>query len=232
MNYSQWVARVADEIGLLKGDVNFPLLIPNAIDYGEQRIYRELDLLSTVTRDVGVTVQNTRTFTLPTALGRFVVTNGLNLITPSSVDVPDEGTRNPLMPVSRDLLDLLWPSTLNASAPIMYAMITDQILILGPCPDDTYAIEVIGTIRPTALSAANPTTYLTTYLSDLFMAATAIYLASKDFGAKSADLNEAQSRETQYQQLISSANIEEQRKRYASGAWGSLSPTPIATPTR
>lgn len=232
MDYNQWVARVADEIGLLKGDVNWPVLIPNAIDYGEQRMYRELDLLSTVTRDTGTLTADNRNFTLPSNNGRFVVTNGFNVITPVAAPTADDGTRNPLTPVSRDVLDLLWPSTTNAAVPAMFAMITDQTVILGPAPDDTYLIEVIGTIRPTPLSTSNTTTYLTLYLPDAFMAATALYLATKDFGAKSADNAEAGMREKQYGDLMMSVNLEEQRKRYASGAWGSLSPTPVATPSR
>jgi hypothetical protein len=42
----------------------------------------------------------------------------------------------------------------------------------------------------------------------------------------------AQSWEGQYEKLFPSANVEEFRKKYQSGAWGSQQPTVIATPSR
>lgn len=233
--YSTWLSAVADAIVVDQTDPNFATIIPSCIDYAEQRIYRELDLLDTVVRDSsGTLTVGTRNFTLPTSLGRFVVTNGINVITPAGTIVPDAGTRVQLVPVSRDFLDLAWPSITGAATPGMYAMITDQQIIVGPAPDAAYTVEVIGTIRPTPLSASNTTTYLTQYLPDLWFAATMIFLTGyqQNFGAQADNPQMAVSWSSTYDKLIASANIEEQRKRYASGAWGSLSPTPIATPSR
>jgi hypothetical protein len=116
----------------------------------------------------------------------------------------------------------------------MYAMITDQTVIVGPWPDANYMVEVIGTVRPTPLSASNTTTYLTLYLPDLFVAASMIFAAGyqQNFGSQADNPQQAQSWSAQYDKLFPSANIEEMRKKYASQAWGSLQPTPIATPTR
>lgn len=213
----------------------FVQIMPECIDYAEQRCYRELDLLNTVVRDSSATLTiGTRNLTLPTTLGRFVVTNGINIITPSSTTNPDNGTRNPLTPTSRDVLDALWPSTVGASVPNLYAMITDQQLIVGPSPDAAYTVEVAGTIRPNPLSASNTTTYLSLYLPDLLVAASMVFMSGymRNFGAQADDPQMGASWESQTKILMASANTEEQRKRYASGAWGSLSPTPIATPTR
>lgn len=213
----------------------FPQILPDIIDYAEQRSYRDLDLLSTVVRDSSATLTvATRNFTLPTTLGRFVVTNGINVITPSSQTNPELGTRNQLTPCSRDVLEVLWPSATGAGVPTLYAPITDQSFIVGPFPDATYTVEVIGTIRPNALSATNTTTYLSQYLPDLFLAASMIFVSGfqKNFGSQSDDPAAAMSWEAQYGKLLASAATEEQRKRYASGGWASLSPTPIATPSR
>lgn len=234
LTYSQWVAELANLCVIDATDADFLSNLPSCIDYAEQRLYRELDLLSTVTRDTGTLTVGTRNFTLPQTNGRFVVVNGINVITPSTTTNPDSGTRNQLVPVSRDFLDVAWPSATGTGVPAQFAMITDQIVIVGPSPDATYTAEVIGTIRPTPLSSSNTTTYLTLYLPDLFVAASMIFMSGymRNFGSQADDPKMAMSWESQYELLFKSANVEEQRKRFASGAWGSLSPNPIATPGR
>lgn len=232
--YTSYRAAIAEELVVDVADTNFLAIFPSLIDYAEQRMYRELDLLSTVTRQTGTLTSGSRDFTLPTTSGRFVTTQGINVITPSSQTVPNSGTRNQVLPYSRDYVDSVWPSTTGTGVPQVYAMITDQTVIFGPVPDAAYTVEVIGTIRPTPLSDSNPTTYLTLYLPDAFFAAGMIFGSGwqKNFGAQADDPKMAVSWETQYQSLIGSANVEEQRKRYAAGAWGPMSPTPIATPSR
>lgn len=234
LTYAQWVATMANLTVIDASDVDFLQILPECIDDAEQRMYRDLDLLNTVTRQTGILTVGTRTFNLPTTSGRFVVTNGFNIITPSTTTNPDDGTRNYLTPTTRDVLDVFWPNTTGATVPKLYAMITDQQIVVGPAPDAAYTIECIGTIRPTPLSSTQTTTYLTLYLPDLFVAASMVFMAAyqKNFGA-SADLPQtAMSWETKYKTQLSSANVEEQRKRYAAGAWGSMSPTPIATAGR
>ena len=232
--YATWLAAIANETVIDPADTNFLAQVSSSIDYGEMRLYRDLDLLSTVVRDTGTLTANNRTFTLPSNLGRFVVTNGFNVITPAGTTNPDSGTRNQLVPCSRDVLDLLWPSTTGAGVPALYAMITDQEIIVGPAPGSAYTIECIGTIRPTPLSASNTTTYLTLYLPDLLCMCTMIFWSAyqKNWGATSDDPKSAVSYESQYQALLASANVEEQRKRYASWQSGSLQPAPLATPPR
>lgn len=234
LTYATFVTTIANLSVVDEGDLNFQQIIPSCIDYAEQRMYRELDLLNTVTRQTGTLTIGTRSFTLPTGSGRFVVTNGFNVITPSSETTPDEGTRNPLTPVSRDMLDVIWPSTTGASLPTVFAMVTDQQILVGPSPDAAYTVECIGTIRPTPLSSSNTTTYLTLYLPDLFVMAAMIFMSGylKNFSAAGDQPQMATSYESEYQRLFGSANVEEQRKRFASGAWGSLQPTSIATPNR
>ncbi len=234
LTYTQWVAEISNLTAIDPADADFVANLPSCIDYSEQRMYRELDLLSTVTRQTGALVVGTRNFTLPSTAGRFVVVNGINVITPAAQTNPDAGTRVPLVPTSRDVLDVIWPSATGAGVPNQFAMITDQQVIVGPAPDMAYTAEVIGTIRPTPLSASNTTTYLTLYLPDLFLAASMIWMSGfmRNFGAQSDNPQMSQSWEAQYEKLFTSANVEAQRSRFASGAWGSLQPTPIATPTR
>jgi len=235
LTYATYVTALSELMVIDAIDPDFVAILPNIIDYAEQRMYRELDLLDTVVRDSSSTLTTgTRTFNLPTASGRIFVTNGFNVITPSSATNPDLGTRNQLAPTSRDVLDVLWPSTTGAGVPSLFAMITDQQIIVGPFPDATYTVEVIGTIRPAPLSATNTTTYLSQYLPDAFLQCSMIFGAGyqKNFSAQSDNQGMSVSYETQYKSLMQSADLEEQRKRYSSSGWGSLSPSPAATPSR
>ena len=235
LTYSTWVTTLSNMTVILSSNPNFEQILSNCTDYYEQRLYRELDLLNTVTRQSGALIVSNRNFTLPSSNGQFVVTNGINLITPATTTNPDLGTRTQLTPTSRDYLDNVGGSPTYTGLPTNYAMITDQTIVVGPAwPDATYTLEVIGTIRPNPASQSNQNTYLLTYLPDLVIAASMVFMMGyqRDFGAQSDDPAAAQSWEAQYGKLFASANVEEQRKRYASGAWGSLSPTPIATPTR
>lgn len=233
--YSSWVTALANEIVEQQTDPNFLGIIPSCIDYAEQRLYSEMDFLSTVTRDSGPLTVGNRNFILPQNIGTFVVTNGFNLITPATTTVPDQGTRTQLIPASRDLLDSIGGNPSYTGPPANYAPITDQQFIVGPqWPDAGYTIEVIGTIRPTPLSASNASTYLTQFVPQLWFAATMVFMTGwqQNFGAQADNQPMSVSWESQYQVLFKAINVEEQRKRYASGGWGSLSPTPVATPSR
>lgn len=212
-------------------DADYQTVLPSIIDYSEQRIYRELDLISTVTRDTSASLTaNSRNFTLPTANGRFVVVSGLNLLS-AGVRVAQ------LDPASLDYLDASWPSETAASAstvPQYFAMLTDQTVVVGPPPGSIFNVEVIGTIRPAPLSNSNQTTFLTLYLPDLFLAASMIFAAGyqKNFGASADDPRQAQSWEAQYQLLKASADAEEARKKFAGASWTSKRLEPTAQPQR
>lgn len=234
MNYTDLVSTISNLTVITAADPNFVQSLPQGITYAEDRLYRELDLLSTVTRDSAPLIASNRNFTLPQTNGRFVVTNGFNVITPSATTVPDNGVRTQMTPVSRDFLDSVWGSVAGTGLPTLYAPITDQTFIVGPWPDQAYTVEVIGTIQPNPLSASNPTTYLSLYLPDLFTAAVMIFMAGyqQNFGAQSDNPQMAVSWSSEYDKLFASANVIQQRQRYAAGGWSSLSPTPVATPTR
>ena len=233
-NYSQLGVSLANMLVIPATDPNYLTALPNIIDDGEQRLYRELDILNTVVRDTGGNLTaNSRNFTLPQTGGRFVVTESMNVFTP----VGTTTNRNQLVPVSREFIDAIWANEAAASTPSVptyYAMITDQSIIVGPPPDAAYTMEVIGTIRPTPLSVGNQTTYLTLYLPDLFFSACMVFGAGylKNFGAMVDDPKMAITWEGHFQTALASANVEEQRKRYASQAWTAKQPAAIATPAR
>ena len=209
-DYSTYVNQLSTFLEIDSTDVNFQAALANIIDDSEQRIYRELDLLDTVVRDSSAAlISGNRSFTLPSTLGRFVVTEEINVITLAGT-TPDNGTRNSLVPSSREMLDMLYPSVTGATVPTYWAPITSQQIIVGPWPDAAYQVEVVGTIRPTSLSSTNSTTLLTQFFPDLFFAGSLVMAQGymKNFGAMSDDPKAAMSWQSHYDQLIQSAQVE------------------------
>jgi hypothetical protein len=230
-NYTNYVSLLANTLVVPSSDANFQTELPIIIDIAEQECYRELQLLDTIVRDSSSTLTaNSRTFNFPQ---HFVVSESVNVYTPFGTTT----TRNQLIPVSREFIDHVYgfeTAATTPSIPRYYAMITDQQIIVGPPPDAAYTTEVIGTIRPTPLSASNPTTYLTLYLPDLFFAASMVVGAAylQNFGAVVDNPQMAVTWKSTFDALLASANKEEEQKRYASQAWSPKPLTPNATPPR
>lgn len=230
-NYNEYVTSLSNTLVVPANEPNFVAELPRIIDDAEQRIYRELDLLSTIVTDASGTLSaNSRRFTFPQ---HFVVSESINVFTP----VGTTTNRIQLVPATREFIDAVYGNDIPSSTPSIphyYAMITDQTIIVGPPPDASYTLEVIGTIRPLALSASNPTTYLTEYLPDLFFAASMVFGAGylQNFGAVVDNPQMAVTWEGHTQELMKSANIEELRKKYQSFAWSPKQPYPVTTPPR
>lgn len=235
-NYTQFVTNLANMLVIPPTDPNYQVALPSIIDDAEQRLYRELDLLTTITRNIaGVTAANDRFFVFPQ---HFVVSENINIFTPAGNTTGQTG-RQQLIPVSREWMDAVYPDSegcicCDGEFPHYYAMVTDQSILLGPAPNGAFTLEVVGTIRPTPLSATNTTTYLTLYLPDLFFAESLIfgYSYMKDFGAAADDPRGSVTWNSHYQDLLQSAIVEEGRKKYTSQAWTPKQPTAVATPPR
>ena len=226
LNYTTYVAQISNLMAAQSSTTQFQTMLPGCIDYAEQRMYRELDLLSTVVTDsTGSLTSGSRNFTLPTTSnGKFVTVQNINVITPTG-STTTTGTRRPLAPVDKSYLDSVWNSSSGSTVPKNFAMIDQWNIIVGPWPDDAYKVEVVGTIRPNPLSSTNTTTFLTTYLPDAFIAASMVFASGymRDFGSQSDNPQQAQSWEAQYEALIKSAGMEEVRKKFAGPGWTSLS---------
>jgi len=213
LNYTTYTQQLANLMVIPTTDTNFATFLPGCIDYAEQRIYRDLQLLETEVRDTGGSVAaNARAFTLPQTYGAFRVVHGMNLFTAA-------GSRQQMVPCSRTFIDFLYPNDTAATSPSypgFFAMVTDQQVLVAPPPDQVYNVEVIGTIRPAPLASANSTTYLTRDLPDLFIAASMVFATGyqRDFGAETDDPKSAVTWESQYQALLQNANNEETRKKY------------------
>lgn len=234
LTYNTFVTGLATMIVVPASDPDYLDALPLIINDAEQRLYREIDLLSTVTRATGPLTTNNRNFVLPTGNGAFVVVEQMNVITPAGTTSPDLGTRHPLLPVSKEYLDVVYPSVAGAGVPTLFAPISQTDWIVGAWPDAAYTVEVVGTIRPAPLSADNPTTFLSQYLPDVFLAAALVMSAGyqKNFSSMGDDPKAAVSWESHVQVLLDSAKVEEIRKKFGSQGWSSKSPDPIATPPR
>jgi hypothetical protein len=219
-------------------DPAFLEILPMAITYAENRIYREVDFLFTSisTTAYSCTI-GTRTIAVPA--GTFVVPEQINIITPSSVSDPNLGTRNPLLPTTKEFLDAVYGAAGSRGQPLYFAPFDDYTFLLGPYPDQTYTVELVGTYRPQSLgdgtSGTQTTTFISLYLPDLFIMASMIYVAAYQRNFSSAQGNDPAmpvTYETAYATLLKSALSEEGRKKFEAAAWSSQAISITATPTR
>lgn len=215
--YDTLIAAIANEVEVEAANPEFVQQLPTFINSGEERCYQDLQLLSTVVTDISATLTpNARAFTLPTTNGRFVTVSQINVFTP----VGTTSNRNPLVPVSRQFLDLAWPSDtppVGTVIPTIFAMVTDQELLVGPPPDDAYGVEVVGTIRPEPLSSSNTTTWLTREVPHLFFAAVMLRVSAYqgNWSAKGNDAGQSKNWQDEYNTLLGSTMKEELLRKWA-----------------
>lgn len=241
LTYSSFVSEIATLTAitsgvLVNGDNNFSGIMPGIIDYAEGRLWRELDLPVASVTDTSVTcTSGVRTISLSTAQGALLIIDTLNLLT-SAGTTSSYATRVPLVPASKAVVDAIYPSAAssNCGQPEFFARVSDVQFILGPTPDQAYGTEVIATVRPNPLSAANSSTWLTQNIPELMIAAGMIFASGhmRNFGAQSDNPQMAQSWQSQYDALMKSMNIDALRMTFESVAWTGVAPSPIATPPR
>ncbi|CAB4155510.1 hypothetical protein UFOVP661_4 [uncultured Caudovirales phage] len=233
-SYVEQIANLAVvELNLAEPTDPFTILLPQMITYAENRMYRDLDFLFTSTSITGYSFSTgSRQITIPE--GTVVVSEQINVITPSGQSDPDAGTRNPLLPVTKEFLDAVYGSSSYTGLPKYFTPFNDNLFLVGPFPDFEYFVEIVGTYRPASLSSTNKTTFISLYLPDVFIMASMVYISGyqRNFGRQSDDPAMAQSYESQYQALLRGAAVEEARKKFEASGWTSQAPTAVATPSR
>lgn len=230
---NSYIEQIATLAVVDAADPNYLIILPQMITYAENRMCRDLDFLSTVTANTNyATVSGIPTVAI--AVADFVTLQQVNVITPAGTAVPNNGTRNTLLPATKEFLNLVYPSGSSSALPQYFGMIDQSKITLGPWPDDAYTLELIGTYRPESLSATNKTTFISLYLPDLFIMASMIYVSGyqRNFGRANDEPQMAVTYESQYKGLLQSATVEEARKKFQSSAWTSMSPAVAASPTR
>lgn len=227
--------------GVLQGtDAPFNALIPQMLNFAELRIARDLDLMPSLTSN-----------SYQLTPGSNVLQLGVSdFVTVQTLGVQIGGALYPLLPTSKEYIQLVFGDPSFTGQPVVFAMIggdaatggnTFNNVLVGPYPDINYPVAVMGTVRlPTLYQnatqelAATATTFISTWLPDLLLQASMIYIAQfqRNFLPTSNDPDQPGSYELQYGNLLKGAIVEEARKRFAAGAWSSMGPTPIATAGR
>lgn len=226
LTYTTFISSLANFLVIPVTDPNFIAAIPNIIDDAEQRLYRELDLLSTIVGDSsGSLTPNFPEFVIPVPIGG----NGPYLVVQ---DMLVAG--KPSVPISKEAMSFLYPDGTNAGPTQFFAMLTQNLVTVGPWPDAAYGVKIIGTVRPAPLSVSVPQTLLSLYFPDLLLSAGLAMGAGylKDFGAVTDDPQTGMSWEKKLTTQLTSAIKEEARKKFQDQGWGSLSTGPSATPPR
>jgi len=222
---------------------DFAALFPQAVQYAENRIYREITPLCQRQQNATVqTVANSRQVDLTAQTpSPVIVVEGVALIGPAGTQ-PAAGTRYTYDLTSLDWIDTTWPNEATTVSPTdaeyigrYCAMRDNAVLVVAPTPDAAYVVEVTGLYAPTPLSDTNPTTYLLSTYPELMQAACMVWLTGwlqRNYGAQSDDPRQAVSHETQYSSLRDSALAQEQRMRGQGTGWSANLPTPMAQPAR
>jgi len=235
VDYNSFVQQIATMAVVPTTDTNFQIILPQMISYAELRMQRDLDFLSTQISNSSYSLTaGNGTLTIPTS--SFVVMETFEVIDGS-------GSSAPLLPVGKEFIQNVYGTGSATGLPQYFAVyggdsattgLTSQNMIVGPIPDLNYAIRLTGTVRSAPLSATNTQTYISVYLPDMFIMASMIYISAyqRNFGRLNDDPAMAQTYESQYQGLLKSAMVEENRKKFEAAAWTSYSPAPFAAPTR
>lgn len=235
---SNFVTQLALMAVVEPDDINFLAALPQAITYAENRIYREVDFLSTRIAAIYQMTIGQRFVSISNLINKypFLITEQANIITPAGTVNPDgpSATRVPCQPVTKEFLDAVFGSPTYKGLPNFYAPFTDDKIFFGPVPNQNYSVEIVGTARPESLSATNKTTFLSLYIPDVFLAAAMIYIGGyqRNFSSTGSDPQMPMNWEQQYKTLVMGAQMEEARKKYQGAAWSSMIPAQAASPSR
>jgi len=215
MSYASFVTSLTT-IMSQQNDTNFQNVLPDCINYVEDRIQTDLDLLATIVEDdSGFLTPASRLFKLPTSntRGIFVVVKEVALFLGGQRQPPLEWT-------SRGFFDFAWPSDtapVAPSIPVQWTPNDQTSILVGPAPDTNYGVAIVGTQRIQQLSSSHTSNFLSVNFPDLYIAAACIWTAGyqRDFGIQSADPAKSMSWEALYQSRLASYNKEEVQKKFA-----------------
>ena len=226
------------------GDPDLAGIEPQMLNYAELRIQRDLDLLPALTSSNAYSLTSAAN-TLSISLNDFVVIRTVSATAAGST------VSTPVTFCSQEFIQNVYGDSSVTGPPAYFAMYGgDQAtggdisnnLLFGPYADQTYTLTISGTQRlPTLYQSATPslagnaTTFISTYLPDLLIMASMIFISAYQRNFSSSSANDPQmpvNYEQQYTTLLQGAATEEARKRFAASGWSSMSSRPATTPTR
>lgn len=218
---------------------DFQAILPNAIAFADNKMYREFTFLAARTQDASLTFSgNTRTLALQNMTTIVIVPEGVAMISPVGA-IPALGTRTQFYAASLDVIDMFWPTESLTLDPRTtenryWVMQNNNTIVVGPTPNAAWSAEITGLFQPAPISATTPTTYLYTVYPTAYQAACMIYITGwmRNFGAQSDNPKLALSWEDVYMKEAASIKAEEDRRRGAGVGWSANMPTPLASPPR
>ena len=217
---------------------DFVTLFPQATSYAEGLIYRDLVPLNERAQNTSLTTTAaSRTLSLTPTSQLVLSVEGFSIIYPATTTNPALGTRYPFGATSLDVIDIIWPQESVTMDPSQadwigryWAMRDDKTIVFSPTLNGAYTVELTGNFAPVPISASNPTTYLSIVYPELLQAACMVFLTGallRNYGSQSDDPKMALSWKGQYQDLLSSAVSEDQRRRMQGKGWSQAVPAPM-----
>lgn len=229
--------------GIVVGtDDAFNSIIPQMLNYAELRIQRDMELLPFQTTN--------NTYSLGMASNILSVAVGDMLIIQDVTWLDSSNNVTPILPTSKEFIQNVYGSKTVTGPPQYFAMYggdsatagqTSNNILFGPWADQVYTIGLVGQIRMPSLYqsatqalAATGTTWISTWLPDLLIQASMVYITEfqRGFSAVSNDPQMGQTYETQYLTLLAGAKGENYRQKFEADAWSAQATSPVATPSR
>jgi hypothetical protein len=151
-------------------DVGTELLayLPVAIDNAENKLSREIDILSMVYTSTATVAASTATFNKP---DRHKITHSVKFTDPTT------GRTHLMLKKTDDYLDEYWPNETSAGSPKYYADEDGNSFRIAPCASASTIFTIRGVRRPAALTSANPTNAFTSVTPDALFYATMVQVA-------------------------------------------------------
>lgn len=223
MIYTDYVNRLTTALQIDDPtEANWVIFLPQIIQDAELMIYRDLDPLVMRKSGSGTIAAGAAALSLPSD---WLIGRELFITTASGVAR--------VRRCEDSYLSIYAPSG-EAGAPRYWAQPTFGSLTFAPAADAAYAWTALYTAQPAVLSASNPATWISTYIPDLFFAASMVLGAGyqKNFGAMSEDPRASLSWDQIYARELSSAIRAEGRRKGEGYFDQTTSPPPSSTAAR
>lgn len=235
------VVQTTTSSGVVVGvDQSFNDLIPQMLNYAELRIQRDVDLLPSQTSNTYSLASGSNLLQIPVD----------DFVSIQTIAMTSGTSKIPVLPTTKEYLQNVYNDSSYTGQPAYFAMYGGDLgtygtaynnILFGPYANALYTVTVTGTIRLPSLykyattgDASTQTTFISTWLPDLLVQASMIYISQfqRNFGPAANDPQMGPTYELQYQNLLKGAIVEEARKKFQASAWSSMSPPVAASPTR
>lgn len=211
MTYSDLAAALTAYLTVKNDEPSWLVVLPRIIEQAELRCYREVDFMATRKYATASVPVGASLYAGPPdwLIGRYVSMWPVTLTTQ---------VRTTLTRREENFLQEIWPDRtayVAGVAPKYWAEMSAGTLLFAPSADQVYAVEMAYTYRPAALSAINPSTWLSANAPDMLLYAALIAGSGyqKNFGRVSDDPQMAMTWEQQYQTAKQDALREEARRK-------------------